>query len=85
MASTSSQDVYKRQLQLLIQLQNTVDIGLGRQQLFHFFTGFSVVGVGRFLLRQQLGVLGIQPVSYTPLDVYQRQHNMSSVSVLGGW
>ena len=45
---------------LLIQLQNTVDIGLGRQQLFHFLTGFSVVGVGRFLLRQQLGVLGIQ-------------------------
>ena len=36
-----------RFLQLLIQLQNTVDIGLGRQQLFHFFTGFSVVGVGR--------------------------------------
>ena len=49
-----------RFLLLLIQLQNTVDIGLGRQQLFHFLTGFSVVGVGRFLLRQQLGVLGIQ-------------------------
>ena len=49
-----------RFLLLLVQLQNTVDIGLGRQQLFHFLTGFSVVGVGRFLLRQQLGVLGIQ-------------------------
>lgn len=49
-----------RFLLLLIQLQNTVDIGLSRQQLFYFFTGFSVVGVGRFLLRQQLGVLGIQ-------------------------
>ena len=45
---------------LLIHLQDTVDIGLGRQQRFHFLTGFSVVGVGRFLLRQQLGVLGIQ-------------------------
>ena len=49
-----------RFLLLLVQLQNTVDIGLGRQQLFHFLAGFSVVGVGRFLLRQQLGVLGIQ-------------------------
>ena len=49
-----------RFLLLLIQLQNTVDIGLGRQQLFHFLTGFSVVGIGGFLLRQQLGVLGIQ-------------------------
>lgn len=49
-----------RFLLLLVQLQNTVDIGLVRQQLFHFLTGFSVVGVGRFLLRQQLGVLGIQ-------------------------
>ena len=49
-----------RFLLLLVQLQNTVDIGFGRQQLFHFLTGFSVVGVGRFLFRQQLGVLGIQ-------------------------
>ena len=49
-----------RFLLLLVQLQNTVDIGFGRQQLFHFLTGFSVFGVGRFLLRQQLGVLGIQ-------------------------
>ena len=38
-----------RFLLLLVQLQNTVDIGLGRQQLFHFLAGFSVVGVGRFL------------------------------------
>ena len=47
-------------LLLLVQLQNTVDIGLGRQQLFHFLTGLAVVGVDGFLLRQQLGVLGIQ-------------------------
>lgn len=49
-----------RFLLLLVQLQNTVDIGLGRQQLFHFLAGFSVVGIGGFLFRQQLGVLGIQ-------------------------
>ena len=47
-------------LLFLVQFQNTVDIGFGRQQLFHFLAGFSVFGVGRFLLRQQLGVLGIQ-------------------------
>ena len=47
-------------LLLLVQFQNTVDIGLGRQQLFHFLAGLAVVGVDGFLLRQQLGVLGIQ-------------------------
>ena len=49
-----------RFLLLLVQLQNAVDIGLSRQQLFHILAGFSVVGVGGFLLHQQFGVLGIQ-------------------------
>ena len=32
----------------LVQFQNTVDVGFGRQQFFHFLTGFSVLGIFYF-------------------------------------
>src|SRR5699024_2691251 len=42
-----------------LHIQQTIHIGLCRQQLPHFFTGAPIFGIGFFLFLQNLGILGL--------------------------
>ena len=53
----------------LLHRQDPIHIVLDRQQLPHGGAGLPVLGVGRFLIRQQLGILGLKN-----LDRGQRIH-----------
>ena len=44
----------------LLHRQDPIHIVLNRQQLPHSGAGVPVLGIGRFLVRQQLGVLGLK-------------------------
>ena len=44
----------------LLHRQDPIHIVLDRQQLPHGGAGLPVLGVGRFLIRQQLGILGLK-------------------------
>ena len=44
----------------LLHRQDPIHIVLDRQQLPHVGAGLPVLGVGRFLIRQQLGILGLK-------------------------
>ena len=59
------EDVYKRQVQTVFSLMNTVSTFLAFEVFAHSFTPFC--------LSEKSTLLNSNPVSYTHLDVYKRQ------------